>query len=252
MEGNAARGAPHICRHNAVMNDLGQQSVRFDTSTGKLIHRCLRSCQYHDDLIEEAYPLAGQTLPFVTFAHRPHDARSSCMAFLPQSETPRDDAVGLRELGAPLIFFVGDTSWEMWSLRTDGSRFERGLKSNEVEGFFTARSEDFAPGAVFRAKTWARAHEARQLDFVDVGLLPLVESEAGHRLRQLFEDMVAHTMGSLIKVDLPAPFSPQSAWISPARRSKLTFLSATTPGNFLTIFSAWRTIGFIGGSLPRR
>ena len=31
-----------------------------------------------------------------------------------------------------------------------------------------------------------------------------------------------------IKVDLPAPFSPHSAWISPARRSRLTPESATT------------------------
>src|SRR5262245_32934763 len=37
---------------------------------------------------------------------------------------------------------------------------------------------------------------------------------------------------SLISVDLPAPFSPQRAWTSPARRSNATFLSATTPGNF--------------------
>ena len=34
-------------------------------------------------------------------------------------------------------------------------------------------------------------------------------------------------------VDLPAPFSPTSAWISPARRSKSTASSARTPGKAL-------------------
>src|SRR4051812_32686071 len=34
----------------------------------------------------------------------------------------------------------------------------------------------------------------------------------------------------LTKVDLPAPFSPISAWTSPAFRSKLTRSSARTPG----------------------
>src|SRR5262245_12379347 len=34
---------------------------------------------------------------------------------------------------------------------------------------------------------------------------------------------------TLIRVDLPAPFSPRSAWISPARRSKETPSSAATP-----------------------
>src|SRR5687768_18289620 len=34
-----------------------------------------------------------------------------------------------------------------------------------------------------------------------------------------------------MSVDLPAPFSPSSAWISPARRTKSTPSSARTPGN---------------------
>src|SRR5665213_1367305 len=34
-----------------------------------------------------------------------------------------------------------------------------------------------------------------------------------------------------IRVDLPAPFSPTRAWISPARLSKETTRSACTPGN---------------------
>src|SRR6266566_9470875 len=33
-----------------------------------------------------------------------------------------------------------------------------------------------------------------------------------------------------ISVDLPAPFSPTSAWISPARTSRSTWSLATTPG----------------------
>ena len=34
---------------------------------------------------------------------------------------------------------------------------------------------------------------------------------------------------TLVSVDLPAPFSPTSAWISPRRRSKSTFSIAGTP-----------------------
>src|SRR5471030_2139128 len=34
-----------------------------------------------------------------------------------------------------------------------------------------------------------------------------------------------------MSVDLPAPFSPTIAWISPARTVRLTLSSATTPGN---------------------
>ena len=50
---------------------------------------------------------------------------------------------------------------------------------------------------IFRAKTWQRAGVGRQLDFVDAGLLPLVEHEAGRRLLDMFERMVAVTMNRL-------------------------------------------------------
>lgn len=180
------------------MTQTDSQQPRFDTRTGQLIRRCLRVCRYHDDLVEDDYALASNRIvPLVAFAHRPHDARSSCIAFLAASRTPHADIAGLRELGIPFAFFVGDNSWEMWSLRSDGPRRECPVPLNEVEQFFDERKEDFAPGSVFRAKTWARAEGARQLDFVDAGLLPLVEQEAGARLRQLFEDMVAHTMDAL-------------------------------------------------------
>lgn len=180
------------------MSIADSESPRFDTRTGQVIRRCLRVCRYHDDLIEENYTLGSdRNVPFVAFAHRPHDARSSCVAFLPESRTPRADVAGLRELGVPFAFFVGINSWEMWSLRSDGPQHKHSVPVSEVEKFFDDHKTDFAPGSVFRAKTWARAEGARQLDFVDTGLLPIVESEAGDRLRQLFEDMVASTMDVL-------------------------------------------------------
>src|SRR4051812_35297066 len=50
---------------------------------------------------------------------------------------------------------------------------------------------------------------------------------------------------SLISVDLPAPFSPQRAWTSPACRSKLTSRSATTPGKRLVSPRAARMTGIL-------
>ena len=42
-------------------------------------------------------------------------------------------------------------------------------------------------------------------------------------------------VSTLMSVDLPAPFSPISAWISPLRRVKSTPSSARTPGKNLQI-----------------
>src|SRR3954454_1242145 len=38
-----------------------------------------------------------------------------------------------------------------------------------------------------------------------------------------------------MRVDLPAPFSPQIAWISPRRTASETFSSALTPGKVLVM-----------------
>src|SRR5215475_504388 len=45
-----------------------------------------------------------------------------------------------------------------------------------------------------------------------------------------------------ISVDLPAPFSPSSAWTSPCRRSKSTWSFATTPGNRFVMPLSSRTV----------
>ena len=180
------------------MNNPDSGQSRFTARTGQLIRRCLRSCSYHDDLIVPDYPLASdRNLPFVAFAHRPHDARSSCIAFLPESRAPHAELAGLRELGVPLAFLIGDNTWEMWSLRSDGPRLERPLPAREIEKFFDAHKSEFAPGTIFRAKSWKRVGECQQLEFVDGNLIPMIERDAGGRLCGLFERMVATTMDFL-------------------------------------------------------
>ena len=46
-----------------------------------------------------------------------------------------------------------------------------------------------------------------------------------------------------MSVDLPAPFSPQMAWISPAFTRRLTSDKALTPGNSLVMERISRMIG---------
>src|SRR6185312_14247388 len=49
----------------------------------------------------------------------------------------------------------------------------------------------------------------------------------GCQLKRISPDVSLKTpANTLVRVDLPAPFSPSSAWISPGLRSKSTFLKA--------------------------
>lgn len=180
------------------MSNLNIGRAGFGTRTSQLIRGCLRTCRYHDDLIVPDYPItADRTLPFVAFAHRPHDARSSCIAFLPQSGAPQLELRDLNELGVPLAFLIGDDSWQMWSLRGDGPRLVQPVAARHVENFFKKRESEFAPGTIFRAKSWQRVGECQQLEFVDPNLLPVLERDVGRRLCSLFERMVATTMDFL-------------------------------------------------------
>jgi hypothetical protein len=98
----------------------------------------------------------------------------------------------------PLFFIVADKSWDVWaSTANKEPRHICSLQPSEVENYFRHKRDEFAPGTIFRAKTWFRAGVGRQLDFVDTGLLPMLEHEAGGRLLDLFERMVSVTMNGL-------------------------------------------------------
>jgi hypothetical protein len=171
--------------------------VSLSTSNDSLARKCLRICQYRDDLVRDDAPLSGGRQGLVGFAHRPLDTRSACVAVLPAGLSQPDDVAACRDIGASLFFVAGDDRWDVWSQTREQPIHRQLLKTSEVENYFRQHRDQFAPGAIFRAKTWQRAGEGQQLDFVDADLLPMLERDAGLRLRNLFERMVATTMDFL-------------------------------------------------------
>jgi type I restriction-modification system DNA methylase subunit len=169
--------------------------MSLSASNDGLARRCLRICRYRDDLVRDDAPLPGERQGLVGFAHRPLDTRSACVAVLPAG--PSDDVVACRDIGASLFFVADNDRWNVWSQTREQPIHRRTLKTSEVENYFRQHRDQFAPGAIFRAKSWQRAGEGQQLDFVDADLLPMLEREAGQRLRNLFERMVATTMDFL-------------------------------------------------------
>ena len=178
-----------------IISSLPRMSL--STSNDGLARKCLRICQYRDDLVRDDAPLSGGRQGLVGFAHRPLDTRSACVAVLPAGLSQPDDVAACRDIGASLFFVAGDDHWNVWSQTREQPIHRQLLKTSEVENYFRQHRDQFAPGAIFRAKTWQRAGEGQQLDFVDADLLPMLERDAGLRLRNLFERMVATTMDFL-------------------------------------------------------
>jgi len=92
-----------------------------------------------------------------------------------------------RELGTPVIFRKGSRGLEWWSQGVDSPVLKAEVDLSGLETFFERQRREFAPEAVYRAKTRGRLDPHYQLEFVDVGLMPLVEQEIGRKLAELVE-----------------------------------------------------------------
>jgi hypothetical protein len=73
----------------------------------------------------------------------------------------------------------------------------------------------------------------------------------GSPLKKIWPSLGRCTPATIwIRVDFPAPFSPNSTWTSPARTSKLTRSSASVPGNCFEMRSRRSSTGTPEASAP--
>lgn len=135
-------------------------------------------------------------IPLVAFAHSPHDSRSACVAVLDEVAEPEVDVAACRGVGAPLVFAPFNDQWQLWKQGTERPQLIESIAPSELTNFFVNRT-DLSPESVYRAKTWARFDSTYQLNFVDLGLMPLVEEEAGRKLSELIERVVTNTKSRL-------------------------------------------------------
>ncbi len=152
----------------------------------------LQRCGYGGDLLRANYRFGeGQEVAFVGFAHSPADARSACVIALDVESDPRATVFLCRSLGAPIVFVCWQGNLQWWKQGTHSPELIHTIPRAEVARFFKSHRNDFSPDAVYRAKTWGRFDRQYQLNFVDIGLMPLVESEVGNALGNLIARAVS-------------------------------------------------------------
>ncbi|MGH2509861.1 MAG: N-6 DNA methylase, partial [Ktedonobacteraceae bacterium] len=167
--------------------NISAVSLRPDSINGPL-----RTCGYRSDLLRSDFSFGNdRTAPLVGFAQFPTDSRSACVAVLSTTNGSRVAVEGCRALGAPLVFVCSQNTLQWWKQGARSPEFLKSIPANEVEQFFQRHREEFSPGAVYRAKTWGRFQAAYQLNFVDLGLMPLVEEEVGKFLGERIERNVS-------------------------------------------------------------
>jgi len=98
---------------------------------------------------------------------------------------PHQNAVACRALGTPVIFVCLHDEVQWWETRTTSTAMREPVPADRLDAFFEQHRTEFAPDAIYRAKTLARFDDDYQLEFVDVGLMPLIEAEAGRKMVDL-------------------------------------------------------------------
>ena len=165
-----------------------------------LLRPHLHGCGYRDSQLVTNVEVGNgrrYTVPLAAFAHFSRDSRSACIAVVDGSSDPETDVASCRGLGAPLVFLYFPDQWQLWQQSTVKPKLLHQIPHEEMSSFFLEQKEELAPESIYRAKTWARLDTSYQLDFVDVGLLPLVEKEAGKKLTNLIERVVEEAQSSL-------------------------------------------------------
>ena len=165
-----------------------------------LLRPHLQDCGYRNQQLVPNVAVGNghqYTVPLAAFAHSPYDSRSACIAVVDGASDSEATVASCRTLGAPLVFLYFPNQWQLWQQSTAKPKLLRQIPHEEIPSFFRKQKEELAPESVYRAKTWARLDTSYQLDFVDVGLLPLVEEEAGKKLTELIERVVQEAKSSL-------------------------------------------------------
>jgi len=152
----------------------------------EILKHHLRSCGYRQGLLRTDFAFGDHlTAPLVGFAHVPTDSRSACVVALNASSEPRQAVEACRPIGAPMVFVCAENGLQWWKQGSSSAEWLETIPSANIESFFQSNQDKFSPDVVYRAKTLGRVRSEHQLDFIDAGLMPLIEEEVGVALSRL-------------------------------------------------------------------
>ena len=142
----------------------------------------------------------------VGFAYPTCDARDACIAALDISVQNSPDIRKLagtyNGLGAPVLFICRQEELQWWSLTTKGAKRRDKISHDHLSNFFNRHRHEFSPQSIYRAKNFGRLPSEKQLYFVDVGLMPLLEYNMGKQLSKLMKNMLDGMLEELGKPDI--------------------------------------------------
>jgi hypothetical protein len=159
--------------------------------------RCLSATGYEDGWLHQDVPLGNGCVALVAFSGAPFDARTACITATVGNQNNIDNVAAVRPMAAPVAIVMGVHSHEFWRQQTDGKpKLLDRVATENLDNYFAHHRASLAPEAIYRDKVWGR-FERKQRDFVDVGLLPVLEEQMGERITALTVNAVMRARESL-------------------------------------------------------
>lgn len=195
----------HRCsqsEHKVIGDPVYEQAV---------IKKHLISLGYRKEDIAQDYEFADvfdresvtRKVNLVAFADTPFSYKTASIGVVSVIASPEIVLPDFSSLGAPIWLCFTQNEVEVWSVqaKTPPVKLEA-IPSGELGDLFDRYKKQWSPQAVYRAKLLSRYDPAYQLDFVDLGLLPAIESEVRTKLDRSIRNMLKDL---LLRKKRPSP-----------------------------------------------
>ncbi|MCW5776141.1 MAG: N-6 DNA methylase [Phycisphaeraceae bacterium] len=157
----------------------------------------LEECGYTGARLETRYRLGDVVIPLVGFASSERDMDSACIAVVDGGSNPEAAVRSCLELAAPVVWVRHNGSVDWWVQRHGTpTRFDS-RPADEFPSLVREYKDKLDHNSIYLGRTLARINPAKQLDFVDAGLLPLRREEAGQKLHDTVESMIVATLRAM-------------------------------------------------------
>ena len=164
--------------------------------------RGLKSLGYVDNLIQESYDFPDlflpntpiRCLPAVAFGREPPSYDTACIALVfPNHKTGIELVSECRAVGAPVALEVADDRITQWKVSADTDRIAKWdeFHPNSIPQRLKEKKNEWSPDIIVRGKNVFAKLAPRQLDFIDLGLIPALERQVRDKLDRLLREVIS-------------------------------------------------------------
>ena len=157
----------------------------------------MEECGYTGSRLQAPYRMGSVEIPLVGFATRERDMDSACIAVVDGGADVVAAVRSCYELAAPVVWVRHNGSVDWWIQKQNTPARFQSRPVGQFAALVRQYKDKLDPISIYQGRTLARINPAKQLDFVDAGLLPLRREEAGKKLHDTVESMIAATLKAM-------------------------------------------------------